>query len=1114
MKIYYTFLSRFSIIFLLNGFILSTSRAQTTPITLTPTFENVIPASPNASAITKSGNIPISQSTGIPQVGIPVYTWSGGNFGINMTISLDYHAGGIKVDEMASNVGLGWSLNAGGVVSRTVRGVYDELPGDGFLYRSMPSSNTEGNGTVNTPHPDRLFYRMNSGLIDTQNDIFNFSFNGRSGSFVLGRNNDILLLDQSRLKIEKFITQVNNKPVISKFVITDEMGYQYLFEDYEITNTGKYGYQSSHTSSWFLTKVFNPAGTDYIQLEYENTLLANHQISYSQTTAIPVTNDGLGLSANMGGASSVNINGKRLKKITFPDDNTVNFIYNPTIRQDIPTGSSDNLLQKIIVSKNGLSFGFLLTQDYSLGGRATLLSVQQFGTMESNVLKPYLLEYVSSPALPQRFNNNKDHWGYYNSNPANDLIPHEYFRAPGGQYPPFREFLGGNRDTDPERVKAGSLTKITYPTGGYTVFEMEANTATDNWLNQNETVTVQAPPFTDRSTSGGVSSSANPSATIPFTFQGENNTSTDFTIKGNPSATACTSSGCGIKFEFYNSSGQLVVTKTLPFPSGDVNQQTISFSITNLTKDATYTVKCYTLNLSGYDDYVEIGWREINAGSSSQIVLSHVQPYVGGLRAKKITDYLPNTVVPATVREYQYVLEDGTTSSGSLGFRPVYTYLTDYDYKYDETLNESPTYHTGYGYIVRTSSSVNDLPAINGSPVTYRRIIEKNGQNGVYIGKTIRTFTSFADQPPTVLESFPSTPAEYANWNYGLLKSEEFYDANNIPLKKIENTYNSVVDNYSSNPTRVENFRSISIAPVQFLSPKAPEETPLVFHINPQQDPYYFLMSSFTPIAGRSELIKNTVTDYSPNNQAVAVITTNTYDPVYYYLKQSSILNSKNIELKTLYNYPNDMVSAGEDVAVYNGMLSRNIIKPVITETLFTDATQTFLRKTKYRNWSGGLYAPETVITKTLAFPEETRLRYIQYDSHGAPVSLQKENGPPMAYIWGYGGNHLVAQLSNADYTTITNALGGVNAIENFRNMRNPTSVNVDNFLAPLLSNVSLAKGQILRFRHDTLVGMTSMTDAKGETTYYEYDGFQRLMNVKDKDGNILKHMDYHYQGQ
>lgn len=51
-------------------------------------------------------------------------------------------------------------------------------------------------------------------------------------------------------------------------------------------------------------------------------------------------------------------------------------------------------------------------------------------------------------------------------------------------------------------------------------------------------------------------------------------------------------------------------------------------------------------------------------------------------------------------------------------------------------------------------------------------------------------------------------------------------------------------------------------------------------------------------------------------------------------------------------------------------------------------------------------------------------------------------------------------------------------------------------------------------YTYDPLVGVKSINDARNQISYYEYDGFQRLMNVKDKDGNIIKHMDYHYQGQ
>ena len=55
---------------------------------------------------------------------------------------------------------------------------------------------------------------------------------------------------------------------------------------------------------------------------------------------------------------------------------------------------------------------------------------------------------------------------------------------------------------------------------------------------------------------------------------------------------------------------------------------------------------------------------------------------------------------------------------------------------------------------------------------------------------------------------------------------------------------------------------------------------------------------------------------------------------------------------------------------------------------------------------------------------------------------------------------------------------------------------------------------QMTTYTYDPLIGMTSATDSNNQTTYYDYDGFQRLINVRDKDRNIIKHTDYHYQNQ
>jgi hypothetical protein len=52
---------------------------------------------------------------------------------------------------------------------------------------------------------------------------------------------------------------------------------------------------------------------------------------------------------------------------------------------------------------------------------------------------------------------------------------------------------------------------------------------------------------------------------------------------------------------------------------------------------------------------------------------------------------------------------------------------------------------------------------------------------------------------------------------------------------------------------------------------------------------------------------------------------------------------------------------------------------------------------------------------------------------------------------------------------------------------------------------------------YEPLVGMTSYTDAKGYTLYYEYDDFGQIQEVYELVNglkNILKHFDYQIQNQ
>jgi YD repeat-containing protein len=55
---------------------------------------------------------------------------------------------------------------------------------------------------------------------------------------------------------------------------------------------------------------------------------------------------------------------------------------------------------------------------------------------------------------------------------------------------------------------------------------------------------------------------------------------------------------------------------------------------------------------------------------------------------------------------------------------------------------------------------------------------------------------------------------------------------------------------------------------------------------------------------------------------------------------------------------------------------------------------------------------------------------------------------------------------------------------------------------------------QMTTFTYSPLVGVTSQCDVNNRVSYYSYDGFGRLLVVKDQDGNIIKTYQYHYKGQ
>jgi hypothetical protein len=225
---------------------------------------------------------------------------------------------------------------------------------------------------------------------------------------------------------------------------------------------------------------------------------------------------------------------------------------------------------------------------------------------------------------------------------------------------------------------------------------------------------------------------------------------------------------------------------------------------------------------------------------------------------------------------------------------------------------------------------------------------------------------------------------------------------------------------------------------------------------------------------------------------------------------------------KTDITYPRDYAG----ISVYDQMIAKNQVGIPIEQKSYKikNSTTTYLEgsRTNYGFWNGtawtssptNIIVPQTVETQKSGYGYETRNQYLAYDNQSHVKSVNSTNGPKTSYIYGYGGSYPIAQVINADYSTIESLLGGQINVDNFRNMLNPTDALVNSFLAPLRVTSNLPNAQINTYTYKPLVGMTSATDARSNTVYYEYDSFQRLVNIKDQFGNIKMHYCYNYTGQ
>lgn len=533
---------------------------------------NDIP-SPNASDLGRFGNIPVSYYTGKADVSIPLYEFN--QRGVFLSVSLQYDASGVLVNNLPGWTGHNWTLIAGGCITRVVQGLYDEYiyPPTANLtfsnrnyFQSPEALKTHLEYYTNNDYQrlkDSLFYNRN----DFAPDIFYFNMMGISGRFFLGNDGEWKVLSDDNIEVIFDISNNDNytvpfiryyprrnssyyeqPKVIKGFILRDDKGTKYYFGGEQncieyttnfLTMGDNETLDSWIANSWYLKKVEDRFGNVLYSFEYlrgkfiaqfsnvyqllsdsflgsvmgwfwglnrssggyfatgntfpfTSTVISSVYLSSisladgrklifnSSDVAISPTEAYATLYSFMGGSLSNlqdfvnNWNERPFYYLQSDDPEITQYQYNPNSNAKYSDPLVTTCLRKLnsinIQPVNNTGGGVNYYFSYNFTNRMHLTKVRIFDNVMSyngqyTLQGVYRMSYNHFELFPKDYLSRRiDHWGYLKPSPYghpqnfNSVWQYENQRKPDTLY-----------------TKYGTLTSITYPTGGITDFCYEQN---------------------------------------------------------------------------------------------------------------------------------------------------------------------------------------------------------------------------------------------------------------------------------------------------------------------------------------------------------------------------------------------------------------------------------------------------------------------------------------------------------------------------------------------------------------------------------------------------------------------------------------------------------------
>ena len=450
--------------------------------------------------------------------------------------------------------------------------------------------------------------------------------------------------------------------------------------------------------------------------------------------------------------------------------------------------------------------------------------------------------------------------------------------------------------------------------------------------------------------------------------------------------------------------------------------------------------------------------------------------YWGGIRTSKITTYDGIDHANDLLKEYKYLLSDGTTSGFAFKLPP---------FIYQNSVIDQN--NVVKNYQVSSSYPIAPIVDINGNPLGYSRVEEILGN-----GKIVYEYTSF-DENPAIVSNFtyPFSLKQYtSDWGFGLLSKQSVLDMNGNTVKTSESVYN-IITELITNPA----YRSMRMA----YQKEASTMQIGVWNCSQAATYYQLAYDIYYPVIGRVDLLGTVEKSYANSIESVTSQEFS-YDPVYHYLKKSTSYTSKGNTIETFLFYPYEYSTLSNN---YKLVHNRLIAQPISKLSILNKGSNKYIldyKKTDYQQLQNYSVKPWKIYSsrsKTLMplnpsitnFTPETNygeattnlsldVEYQSYDENGKPLQVS-DKGVLNSMIWDNKRNTVIAQtnapVDQVAYSSFEstksngvnvdlggNWIGNFNGISNPRNgitfqSKAPTGNSTFNFDVSDVQNISLS---------------------------------------------------------